>query len=113
MAFVALGIAILTNALANLFIKLSAQAGGNAATLLASFRHGQFWIGVALFGVTLAAYNVALQRFALSVAYPIFAVGALAVIVLLSLFVLHERLTLNQYLGFFFTLLAVFFLSRR
>lgn len=114
MPTLALMVAVVTNALANLFIKLSARsAAASELGFFGALRQAQFWVGALLFGLTLVAYQLALQRYPLSVAYPVFATGTLVLIVGLSSALVGERPTGSQLVGFLFSLLAIAFLTRR
>ena len=100
--YLVLGIAILTNAAANILIKIGMnRVGGmdigSLHDILNKFMLNQFiWAGVFLFGAALVTYSYVLSYIQLSVAYPIMTSMGFVVVILISLLYLGEKLTLLQ-----------------
>lgn len=108
---IALVIALILNATANLMIKfgmrgidaelagaglLDAGLWGLVRLLL---RHWILLLGLFCFGLNVVFYAFALQKLAISVAYPIMVTVGFAIIVTVAGLILHERLTLLQWVG--------------
>lgn len=106
--FVALGLALVLNASANILMKLGmkkiAEAGGlfhNGVTggLVAIATSPALIIGMACFALNLGAYMFALQKLPISVAYPIMVTVGFAIIVVAAWWLFHERLNTVQWFG--------------
>ena len=72
-----------------------ALSGGSLKALLTSW---VVWAGLVLFGLSAIVWLFALSRVSLSFAYPFAALGYV-LIVLFSIFVLHEHVPLLRWLG--------------
>ena len=70
----------------------------NGSSLKALFSSGLVWAGLALFGVSAVVWLFALSRASLSFAYPFAALGYV-IIVLFSIFVLHEHVPPLRWAG--------------
>lgn len=124
--FVALAIALVLNAAANLLMKLGMLPVESSGGLM---RNGMFpalrtilssWtllIGLACFGVNAAFYMYALQSKSLkiSLAYPIMVGGGYAIIALVARFhpALSEKMTWEQMLGVGLILAGVLLIASR
>jgi len=120
----ALVIALLLNAGANLLIKfgmrgidaelagagLLDQGVGGLVRLL--FRHYQLLLGLVCFGLNVVFYAYALQKLPISAAYPIMVASGFAIIVVVAGVMLAERLTVGQWMGVAAILLGVVFVAR-
>lgn len=121
---VALGVALVLNAAANLMIKfgmrgIDLELGG------AGLLDGGFWglvrllvkhwavpLGLGCFAANVVFYSYALQKLPISVAYPIMTICGFAIIVTVAGFMLHERLSLLQWVGIGAILLGVLLVAR-
>ena len=110
--FIALGVALILNAAANLLIKLGmkpidASGGlfrsGTMAAISSILSSPTLLIGLACFGINVAFYMYALQSRTLkiSLAYPIMVGGGYVIIAIVARFhpSLAERLTWEQVVG--------------
>lgn len=116
--YIALTIALVANAFANILIKTGMRdglpAGAGPAVLLKSILLNPLVLGgVALFGLNVVCYAYALSRIPLSSAYPIMtSLGFLIVIGASTLF-LHETLGAIQIAGLVLILSGVAMVASR
>lgn len=108
---VALIVALLLNASANLMIKFGMRGmdlelaggspldGGLFGLLRLLLRHWVVLLGLACFAANVVFYAFALQKLPISMAYPIMVTTGFAIIVVVAGAMLHERLTLLQWIG--------------
>lgn len=108
---IALVVALLLNAAANLMIKFGmrgidaelAGAGllddGVLGLITLLFRHWILLVGLLCFALNVVFYAYALQKLPISAAYPIMVTCGFAIIVIVAGLLLHERLTLWQWVG--------------
>ncbi len=114
-AYVALTIAIITNAAANICLKLSASKNipsGATAYLRHAVTDAPLILAVSFFGLTLLFTQNALRSLSLAVAYPIFATGVLLLMTLASVFIFHERMTVVHVFGILLAVGAIVLLTR-
>lgn len=121
---VALVIALLLNASANLMIKFGmrgmdldlAGAGPLDAGILGLIRLlVRNWIllaGLGCFALNVVFYAFALQKLPISIAYPVMVATGFALIVAVAGYMLQERLTLGQWLGVGAILLGVVLVAK-
>lgn len=109
-----LAITILSNALANVFIKLGTQKlpALDAQNLWKILGNGWIMLGALLFVTNFPLYNMVLQRMKLSVAFPLITTSAFAVALLISVFVFHESLRAPHYVGLLLLIIALWLLAR-
>lgn len=105
---VALAIALILNATANLLIKIgmnpiAARGGvlrdGPVAGLITVLTNPTLIVAMVCFAANLLAYMYAVQRLPISVAYPIMVTVGFAIIVVAAGILLGERLTALQWVG--------------
>ena len=106
---IALAVALVLNATANLMIRAGARAiaakwsEGSAVPLLAALKAGVVnpWIvgGVVCFALNLAAYSYALTRLPVSLAYPIMVSVGYAIIICGAVVWFSEKLSAWQIVG--------------
>ncbi len=108
---IALVIALLLNASANLMIKFgmhainvelagaSILAEGPVGALKLVLRHWILLVGLACFALNVVFYSVALQKLQISVAYPIMVTMGFAIIAVVAGWKLGEQLTTTQWAG--------------
>lgn len=121
---IALVVALLLNAAANLMIKFGmrgmdadlAGAGlldqGIGGLIRLIFHNWILLVGLLCFAINIVFYAFALQRLPISVAYPIMFTCGFAIIVTVAGLILHERLTLWQWIGVGAILLGVFLVAK-
>lgn len=121
---IALVVALLLNATANLLIKFGMRAidldlqgtglmaDGLLGALKILLRHWTVLLGLACFAANVVFYAFALQKMPISVAYPIMVTSGFAIIVIVAGSMLHERLTLTQWAGVAAILLGVVLVAR-
>lgn len=69
--------------------------------------------GIACFGIALVFYTKALEKFNLSIAYPMMTSCGLIIVALWSLLVFHERLSFLQVGGLFMIIGGIWLLNIR
>ena len=115
---VILMLTILTNAFANVFLKLGTQnlpvlAPANLLQNLGKIvTNGWIMLGALLFVTNFPLYNLLLQRMKLSIAFPLITSSAFAVAVIVSVFVFHEPLKAPHYVGLILLVVALWLLAR-
>jgi len=121
---VALIIALALNAAANLMIKFgmrgidlelsgnSSLSNGVGGLVRLLFRHWVLLAGLACFALNVVFYAFALQKLAISVAYPIMVASGFGIIVTVAGFMLGERLTAPQWAGVVAILLGVVLVAK-
>jgi len=116
----ALVVALLLNATANLVIKFGmkqiAEGGGVLARgvlagLVSVLTNPLLVVGIFCFGLNLLFYMYALQKLPLSVAYPVMVTTGFAIIVTVAGLRLRERLTLAQWAGVGLILVGVWLVA--
>ena len=116
--FSVLAIAILSNAGANILIKMGMnKAGGMDIASFPDIYHKFFlnpliWCGVIFFGIALLSYSYVLSHIQLSIAYPIMTSLGFVVVVLVSLLYLGEKLNVVQFSGIAFIIFGVWLLAK-
>ncbi len=116
MGYVYLIVALVVNALANVILKMHAQQTKDVASanMIAWMQnHWLLFIAIALFAGNVFAYNNALSRLPLSLAYPIMVGGGLLVITLISLMYFKEPIQLKEYAGMVLILIGIVLISQR
>jgi len=121
---VALTIALALNAAANLMIKFgmraidvelsgsSALSGGVIGLVRLLLRHWILLAGLGCFALNIGFYAFALQKLAISVAYPIMVASGFGIIVTVAGFILGERLTAVQWAGVVAIMLGVVLVAK-
>lgn len=108
---IALVVALLLNASANLMIKFgmraidmdlqgaSIMANGVLGVIRLLLRHWILLVGLGCFAANVVFYSFALQKLPISVAYPIMVASGFGIIVVVAGAVMHERLSMVQWIG--------------
>lgn len=121
---IALAIALLLNAAANLMIKFGMHGveaelggagimdGGLVGLVKLLLRHWVVLLGVCCFGANVVFYAFALQKLPISTAYPIMVTGGFGIIVVVAGFMLGERLSTQQWAGVAAILFGVYLVAR-
>lgn len=121
---IALVVALLLNATANLFIKFGMRGidlelagaspldGGVWGLVKLLLRHWILLAGLACFALNVVFYAFALQKLPISAAYPIMVTSGFAIIVTVAGFMLNERLTVTQWVGVGAILLGVVLVAK-
>ena len=117
---IALAAALVLNASANLMIKFGIikastdgdlLSGGLAAALFKVITSPLLILGGVCFALNLLFYMYALQKMAISVAYPIMVTAGFAIIVIIAGWRLHERLSVVQWIGVAAMLIGVWLVA--
>ena len=115
----ALAVALVLNATANLMIKFGMRAvdmdlggaglldGGAWSAVRLVLKHWILLVGVLCFAANVVFYAYALQKLPISAAYPIMVTTGFAIIVIVAGLVLGERLSPTQWIGVVAILLGV------
>lgn len=118
--YLALTAALVLNATANLLLKFGIRrlgegllADGLLQAIAKVLGNYLLVIGLCCFAANVLLYMYALQRFQISVAYPIMVTTGFAIIVVVSGLYLQERLTFVQWLGVALILVGVFLVASR
>ncbi len=101
---VALVVALLANAVANILIKYGMRTqqidlANPGQALLAILTNVPVMLGVTLFAVNVLAYSYVLTRIPLSTAYPIMTSVGFLIVISASLFMLGEKMSGGQFAG--------------
>lgn len=121
---IALVVALVLNASANLMIRFGMHAmdqelagaglldGGVMGLFRLILRHWVVIVGLVAFALNVVFYAFALQKLQISVAYPIMVSGGFVIIVIVAGIFLRERLTVLQWVGVVAILLGVVLVAR-
>lgn len=121
---VALAVALVLNAAANLMIRFGMRAidldlagagmldGGVWGLCKLLLRHWIVLVGLACFACNVIFYAFALQKLPISWAYPIMVAGGFVIIVIIAGWLLHERLSMGQWVGVVAILAGVVLIAR-
>jgi len=117
MTYFLLFLALTSNAVANIFIKLGSQQFAQGLRTIFSepvlfFKNGYFFAGVSFFVLALVLYSLVLSRMQLSVAYPIMTSMGFVIVLSFSVWYLHEELLWWQWIGIVMIILGVVLLSQ-
>jgi len=110
-------LAIVFNAGANILMKAGVMAepiklsDGIIPFVLSYITNFKLMAGIACFGIALVFYTKALEKFNLSIAYPMMTSCGLIIVTLWSLFVFHERLSAVQFGGLFMIIGGIWLLN--
>lgn len=110
-------LAILFNAGANIFMKSGVVAdpvkieNGFVQFVLSYLTNWQLMTGLLFFGIALIFYTKALEKFNLSIAYPLMTSCGLIIVTLWSVFVFQEKLNMIQTGGIFMIIGGIWMLS--
>ncbi len=110
-------LAILFNAGANIMMKGGVLSdpvkidGGIAGFILSYLGNWQLMTGLAFFGIALIFYTKALEKYNLSIAYPMMTSCGLIIVTLWSIFVFGEKLSLIQLGGIFMIIGGIWMLN--
>ena len=106
MTYLMLALGIAFNAGANILMKVAMNKIGTLEELgLGCYLKGMvssvwLWSGLISFALALGCYTYVLTKLNLSVAYPVFTSVGFAIVILVSIFMLHETVTWWQVAGF-------------
>jgi multidrug transporter EmrE-like cation transporter len=116
--YLILGIAIITNAVANILMKVGMnKVGGLDIGSVNDIIHKFLLnyivlLGIAFFGVALISYSYVLSHIQLSIAYPIMTSLGFVIVIVTSLLYLGEKLTLLQVCGICSIILGVWLVAK-
>ncbi len=121
---VALVVALVLNACANLMIRFGMRAidleldgagaldGGVMGLVRLLLRHWVVLVGLCCFAANVVFYAYALQKMPISAAYPVMVTGGFVIIVIVAGMMLSERLTPAQWVGVAAITLGVVLVAR-
>ena len=121
---VALVVALLLNAAANLMIKFGMKGmdqqlagagmmdGGVIGLVRLVLDNWILLVGLVCFGLNVVFYAFAMQKLPISVAYPIMVTTGFAIIVAVAGFMLNERLSVIQWVGVVTILIGVVLVAK-
>ncbi|MDP2691972.1 MAG: SMR family transporter [bacterium] len=117
MFYVLLVIALVANALANIFLKLGMMkfSGGISGMILKPWLfvlNAYVFSGLVFFGIALVLYSLVLSKMNLSVAYPIMTGVGFVIVLSFSVLGLHEQFIWWQWIGIVLIFLGVLLLSQ-
>lgn len=106
-----LALAFILNSLGTIAVKIHSVRGFQAKGNLFQIAFGNiyFFTALALFGLNLVAYSLALGRLPLSVAYPIMTVASFIIVNTFSFFYFRESITAMQVVGYVLILTGITF----
>jgi multidrug transporter EmrE-like cation transporter len=110
-------LAIIFNAGANIMMKAGVIAnpvkteGGLLNFVISYISNWKLMLGIAFFGIALIFYTKALEKFNLSIAYPLMTSAGLIIVTLWSLFVFQEKLSYLQAGGIFMIIGGIWMLN--
>jgi multidrug transporter EmrE-like cation transporter len=106
-----LALAFILNSLGTIAVKVHALKGFQVKGAFFSLIWNNifFLAALALFGLNLVAYSLALSRLPLSVAYPIMTVASFVIVNAFSFFYFREHITLMQVVGYILILTGITF----
>lgn len=108
-------VALVMNALANVFVKLSAASseyGENFTSfMLNAVKNAYVWIGLVCFGIAFVLYAFSLTKLKLSVAYPIMTSAGFVIVSLFSHFLFKENLTVLKIVGMIVIAVGIWLVS--
>jgi len=95
--------AILLNVGAQLLLKYAALGAAQDRTSLMQFKllifSWPFWGAIVLYGLSFLAYTIVLTKLELSRAYPITSISAIVLLIVVSIPLYHEPLTIYKMAG--------------
>lgn len=114
MIYTLLILSLISNALANVFIKagMKGYVGGISNIFHHFFRNPLILIGLLLFGFAFIGYSIVLSKLQLSIAYPIMTGAGFAIVSILSFILFGENLSLLKIFGMIFIFIGIILLSR-
>jgi multidrug transporter EmrE-like cation transporter len=95
----------------NVLLKQSRIVGGTAP-FVDQLRSPWFIGGLLFYGINVVLFAKALDRLAVSAAYPVLAASGFALLAIVSAFVFGERLSAVQYVGIVVTLGGIALIAR-
>lgn len=115
-----LALAILSNAGANILMKIAMQKspvlieqGSMLSSLIQAVKNPWLLLGVTCFGLALLAYSAVLSKINLSIAYPVMTGAGFLIVFLVSALYLKEQLSHLHILGAILILAGVWLLAGR
>lgn len=105
-------LAIVFNALANVFVKASAYYGKND-TLLRTITNVWLLSGLISFGLAFLLYRYVLKEVPLSIAYPVMTSAGFAIVLGISRFLFQEKLVFIQWIGIGFLVVGIWLIASR
>lgn len=107
---------ILANASASVLVKVAMTPPRSFPSLtdpMAAFSNWPFWVGLGLYGAAFLLYAAALTRLPLNVAQPVLTSGAIATVVVFSIFIFREPFHWTTGAGIFLVIAGVALITAR
>jgi multidrug transporter EmrE-like cation transporter len=96
-------IALLTNSLANIFVKLGASSYRETGSFSSFFFHClknfYIWLGLLFFGLSFVFYSLSLTKTKLSTAYPIMTGAGFIIVTAASILLFKENISFLKIVG--------------
>jgi multidrug transporter EmrE-like cation transporter len=111
-------VAIVLNALANIFMKVGMNKVGGLSVgpmtnwLMRMVTNPFVFLGLSFFALALVAYNYVLSQLNLSIAYPIMTSVGYCIVILASWLFLNEKIVPVQVLGFTLIIAGVWMVAK-
>jgi multidrug transporter EmrE-like cation transporter len=107
---------VVLNSSAHILLKYNAAKNGSikeisASNIIDKYFQVYFILAVLLFGLSVIAYNHALTKFNLSFAYPLFNSLTYVLVILSSLFIFNETLSMLQIAGIIVIIIGVWMIT--
>jgi multidrug transporter EmrE-like cation transporter len=116
MKWILLLLGVLANGSASILVKLAVTPPRRLPSLrdpLTWLANGPLWLGLVMFGAAFVFYAAALTRLPLNVAHPVLTSGAVALVALVSAFVLREPFHWTTVAGIVLVIAGVVLITAR
>ena len=107
---------LIMNSTANVLIKIGSANMSYLKTygpILGLIKNWPFTLGVALFGINVFVYALALSKIPLSIAYPVLSVGGLIIITAISALYFKETLNTVQMVGMLLLIIGIVLIAQK
>lgn len=107
---VALGIAVISNVMANIFLKYAMLTGGEKlanADIAGFLKQPWIWLGGIACVVLLASYLLAIREIGLSTSYAVVTTLSLVIITIFSAFLFDDKITAFKIVGILFIVTGI------
>lgn len=116
--YIVLTVAIVLNALANIFMKVGMNKVGGLGDgsilewFITMITNPFVFLGLSCFGIALVAYNYVLSQLNLSIAYPLMTSIGYCIVIVVSWLFLQEKIVPIQIAGFSLIIAGVWMVAR-
>lgn len=112
--FIILVFAIITNALANVFVKIGASSlvDKKISELFACYlKNVYIWLGLLCFGLAFVSYSIVLSKAKLSIVYPVMTSAGFVIVSVLSSVLFKENFSLYKIIGIVMIAIGIWVVS--